>query len=182
MYSIINNIASRQDFFKGKGTLEIGYPWLSFGAIMALESIVNKNLKILEFGSGGSTVFWAKNCQSVKSFETNRQWYEKVCEKTKKFKNVEIILADQAETLKKLDMEPDNYYDIILVDSYPKDIERILIANTATKKVKANGWLIIDNYQNFGMQKFTYPKNCEIYTFDEFKYSGKGTRFCKILP
>lgn len=180
MKSVIYHIPSREAFFKGKGALEIGYPWLSFGAIIALESVVNKNFKVLEFGSGGSTVFWSQTCKSVKSFETNPDWFKKVRQRIKEFKNVEIILANKEQILKMVEKEPKNYYDLVLVDSYPKEAERILLANAAVPKIKSNGWLIIDNYLKFGMEHFTYPKS-EIYTFDELRYSGKGTRICKML-
>lgn len=179
MKTIVSQITSRSAFFKGQDTLTVGYPWLSFGAIIALESLVNKDLEVLEFGSGGSTLFWAKTCKSVKSFETNKEWYEMVKQKTKSFTNVDLNLANEAETLAYLAKE-NKTYDIILVDSYPKDIQRIKLAYAAVLKVKKGGWLILDNYLNFGMQNFKYPKS-EIYTFDEFRYSGRGTRLCKIL-
>lgn len=179
MKTIVSDISSRASFFKGQGTLEIGYPWLTFGAIIALESVINKNFKVLEFGSGGSTVFWAERCKSVKSFETNPEWYKNVEKRAEGFKNVEINLLSEAGILEALKKEPDNHYDLVVVDSYPNDIQRILIANAAIAKVKLNGFLIIDNYLKFGMEKFIYPKGWEIYTFDEFRYSGRGTRICR---
>ena len=180
MKTIITDIPSREAFLKGKETLEIGYPWLTFGAIIALEALVNKDFRVLEFGSGGSTVFWAQTCKNVKSFETNPEWFRRVKERTKRFKNVEITLANEGQTLEAIKKEPDNFYDLVLVDSYPKDIQRILIANAVISKIKQGGWLVIDNYLGFGMNKFRYPP-WEIYTFDEFRYSGQGTRICKKI-
>ena len=180
MKTIITQIPSHRALIRGQGALEIGYPWLPFGAIIALERIVNKNFNVLEFGSGGSTIFWAKNCKNVKSFETDSHWFIKVKERVSQFRNVEIILGNQKQILKRLEKEPDNHYDIVLVDSYPKHTERIILANTAVPKVKTGGWLIIDNYLKFGMENFSYPKS-EIYTFDEIEYSGRGTRVCKKI-
>lgn len=179
MKTIITDIPSREDFLKGKGALEIGYPWLTFGAIAALEDVVNKRFKVLEFGSGGSTIFWAENCKNVKSFETNILWYEKVHTRIQKFNNVELRTGTQDQILKKVEGEPDFHYDIVLVDSQPSESKRILFANAVLSKIKRGGWLIVDNYLKFGMENFVYPKG-EIYTFDQFRYSGKGTRFCKI--
>lgn len=179
MKTIISQVPPRNSFFRGEKTLEIGYPWLSFGAIIALEGIINKQLRVLEFGSGGSTIFWAKNCKSVKSFETNPVWFKAVNEKIKEFNNVELKLANETEILEAIRGDADRYYDIVLVDSYPGDVKRILLANAVLPKIKANGYLILDNYGKFGMENFVYPK-CEIYTFDEFGYSGRGTRICQI--
>lgn len=180
MKTIVTTIPSREAFVKGKGALEVGYPWLSFGSIIALESIVNKDYKVLEFGSGGSTVFWAERCKNVKSFETDPGWFEKVVRRTKGYKNVEINLANETGILDAIKKEPDNYYDVVLVDSYPKHARRLLLANEAVPKIKLNGWLVIDNYLGFGMEHFKYPSE-EIYTFDEFRYSGRGTRICRKI-
>lgn len=180
MKTIISDITNHKDFLKGKWTLEIGYPWLSLGAIIALEGIVNKRLRVLEFGSGGSTIFWAKNCKNVKSFETNADWYQKVQQKVKRYRNVEIGLANEKQILRAITKEPDKHYDIVLVNPNLKEARRTLLAEAAVPKVKPGGWLVINNYGKYGMENFNYPKS-EIYTFDNLKYSGRGTRLCRIL-
>lgn len=179
MKTIISDIPGREAFLRGRGALEIGYPWLTFGAIVALEGIVNKKFKVMEFGSGGSTVFWARNCKNVKSFETNPEWFKSVKERVAEFKNVEIILGDEVTNLKRLEREPDSHYDIVLIDSDPNTTQRITLANASIQKIKPGGSLIIDNYMKFGMKNFVYPEG-EIYTFDELRHSGRGTRICKI--
>jgi len=179
MDTIVSKIPDRKAFLKGEKTLEIGYPWLSFGAIIALEVIANKDMKVLEFGSGGSTIFWANNCSSVKSLETNKDWYKKVVEATKGFDNVELILANSSKIFEIIDREPQNFYDIVLVDPHPTDILRLSVANRVVSKIKRGGYLIVDNYLKHGMENFNYPKS-EIYTFDELRFSGKGTRICKL--
>ena len=65
MKSIITKIPSREAFLKGEDTLKIGYPWLTYGAVIALEEVIKPDFKILEFGSGGSTFFFANNAESV---------------------------------------------------------------------------------------------------------------------
>ena len=180
MKTIVTDIPSREAFFKGRGTLEVGYPWLSFGAIIALESIVSKEYKVLEFGSGGSTIFWAERCGSVKSFETNHKWYENVKKRVERFKNVEITLTNEKETLEAIEKEPDNYYDLVLIDPNPQDVRRILLANAVVPKIKLNGWLVIDNYEKHRMGHFNYQA-WDVYTFDEFCFSGRGTRICKKI-
>ena len=61
-----------------------------------------------------------------------------------------------------------------LIDNFVKFFANLFIL----KNIKLNGFLIIDNYMKFGMENFKYPP-WEVYTFDEFRYSGKGTRICK---
>lgn len=117
---------------------------------------------------------------SVKLFETNPEWFKKAKNKVKKFSNVQIKLTNEEQTLKTISNEPDNHHDIVLVDSDPGDIERILVANAVLPKINTGGYLIIDNYSKFGMKYFKYPK-CEIYTFDELNFSGHGSRICKLI-
>lgn len=167
---------------KGEGFLEIGCPWLTFGAIIAIEHIVNKEMKVLELGSGGSTLFWARTCKSVKSYETDSKWYRIIRQKTEKQKlgNVEIVLCHRRLMRIELRSEPDNYYDIVLIDTDPKRSKRLDLAYMAIPKLKSGGWLIIDNYLKFGMENFDYSK-WEVYTFDEFYYNGLGTRLCRKI-
>ncbi len=180
MKTIVTKIPSREAFLRGAETLKIGYPWLTYGAIIALELIVGKKMKVLEVGSGGSTIFWARNCQSVKSYETDPKWYKDVKAKTKNFKNVEIKLTDRHGTSVGLKNEPNEYYDIVLIDSDPKRSKRLDLANYAIPKIKLGGWLVIDNYLKFGMDLFDYSK-WQVFTFDEFDYGGLGTRLLRKI-
>jgi predicted O-methyltransferase YrrM len=185
MKTIVRQIWSRQDFFNGRGMLEIGCAWLSFGAIMALEHILNKEWKVLELGGGGSTVFFANRCASVKTIETDVKWLEMIKERTKDYKNVDIVFKTEAEAIEEIKAEPDESYDVILIDtgfnpdkSRPR---RWLLALEAIPKVKKGGYLIIDNYLKFGNQNFPYDKGWEVYSFDDFGYSGRGTRILRKL-
>lgn len=182
MKTVVSQILNRNAFVRGREVFQLGIPWLTCGAIIAIEDIINKEMKVLEFGSGGSTIFWAANCKSVKSYETNDKWYNLVKTKTEGLKNVELILKNRHGVSVGLSHEPDNYYDIVLVDSDPKRTKRLDLANNAISKLKIGGWMIVDNYQKFGMKDFDYSK-WQVYSFDEIYYSGAGTRICKkIIP
>jgi predicted O-methyltransferase YrrM len=54
--------------------LQTGIPWISFGAIDALERSLHPNMTAFEFGSGGSTVFLAERCASLTSVEHDGKW------------------------------------------------------------------------------------------------------------
>jgi hypothetical protein len=175
MKTIISQIPSREALIKGEDALKIGYPWLALGAIIALESIINKQTKVLELGSGGSTIFWANNCKSVKSYETNLDKYNDVKKKTRYLRNVEITLCDRHGMTVGLKTQPKDYYDIILLNSDPARTRRLDLANLALPKIKPGGWLVINNYAKFGMGGFNYSKK-PLLTFDELGFSGFGTK------
>ena len=183
MQTIISQISSRKDFFKGKGLLEIGCCWLSFGAIIALEHILKPDMKVLELGSGGSSLFFARRVKEVHSVETDPLWHKAVCKSLKDFKNAHVLLVDKRELNGLILREPNEFYDVILVDigrtpDYTPD--RLKMALNAIPKLKTGGYLILDNYEKYGNDLFPY-KNFNVYTFDEFGYSGKGTRILEKI-
>jgi hypothetical protein len=59
-------------------------PWMTFSAIKFLKSIVTKDMKVFEYGSGGSTIFLLKLAQKVITVEHDKYWAEKVLELVRK--------------------------------------------------------------------------------------------------
>jgi len=185
MKTIINDISSRQDFFCGRGILELGCPWLAFGAIMALEHILKKDMMVLELGGGGSTIFFAERTRGVKTLETSQEWVSKITERAKHLSNVLVLYRTEEELVEEIQAQADELYDIILIDigavtGKPRP-NRLILAQTAIPKLKKGGYLILDNYLKFGNQNFDYSNGWEVYTFDDFGYSGKGTRILRKL-
>jgi hypothetical protein len=76
-----------------KQPLELGLPWLSFGAIRFLEKFLRPNMQIFEYGSGGSTVFFASRCQSIVSVEDNAEWAKRVRDRLNGVKNANVIFS-----------------------------------------------------------------------------------------
>lgn len=52
-------------------------PWLSFEAIEYIQPRVKEGMKVFEYGSGGSTLFWLHHKAIVTSVEHDTQWYQK---------------------------------------------------------------------------------------------------------
>src|SRR5438270_13938588 len=63
----------------GKTPLDLELPWFSYAAIDFLETFLEPHMSVCEYGSGGSTVFFARRVESVVSIEDNRQWHGLVC-------------------------------------------------------------------------------------------------------
>jgi hypothetical protein len=59
-------------------------PWISYSAIQALNNFLSPNSRVLEFGSGMSTIWYAKHAGIVYSVEDYRPWYDKVSQIVKK--------------------------------------------------------------------------------------------------
>lgn len=53
-------------------------PWLSFAAIRFLKQIVQRSMRVYEYGTGGSTLFFARHVHEVISIEHNSTWFATV--------------------------------------------------------------------------------------------------------
>ena len=53
-------------------------PWFTYPSIDFLDKRLNKNLNVFEFGSGNSSLFFAKRVRKVISVEHNMQWFNKI--------------------------------------------------------------------------------------------------------
>src|SRR6476659_9332203 len=51
-------------------------PWFSFAAIDYLKTLVHPQMRVFEYGSGGSTLFWAERTGEVISIEHDEQWFQ----------------------------------------------------------------------------------------------------------
>lgn len=53
-------------------------PWISYDAMNVLRRHITKTSRILEFGSGMSTVWFARHAGAVFSIEDDSEWYQRV--------------------------------------------------------------------------------------------------------
>ena len=191
MKTIISEIDSWKGFLRGLDTLSVGYPWLTLGAIMTLERILTKDMNVCEFGGGGSTVFFAKRCEFVYTIETNEKWINSLCDKLKELDIDNVVFAksnSEEESIDHINKANNEIFDVILVDSgwfidengNKRDPNRRILFEAAIPKLKKGGYLIIDNYQHYGMRHFKY-EGFEVYTFDDIGHSGRGTKICVKL-
>lgn len=179
MKTIVTDIPDYRTFYTGKRTLELGYPWLTFGAIMAIEQILRSGkdyFRILEMGSGGSTIFFSKRCKYLLSLEHDLNWASAVG--LFSMPNVKQICDSIPGLLKIIQEQKDGDFDLILADGGSSYRERKMLMDAAIPKLKKGGWLVIDNYMLCPMD---YTTGWDVYTFDMFRYSGRGTRLCKKL-
>jgi predicted O-methyltransferase YrrM len=75
-------------------------PWLTFAAIRRLNRILRPSMRIFEYGSGGSTLFFARRAASVTSIEHDPHWSEIVATslQTHGYSNCELRLIQPCKT------------------------------------------------------------------------------------
>ncbi|MBT8039555.1 MAG: class I SAM-dependent methyltransferase [Gammaproteobacteria bacterium] len=127
-------------------------PWLTGVSTSIIDSWISTADRGLEFGSGRSTLWFAKRVKKLTSVEHDRAWFERI---TKELQNANVGNVDYvfrpvcnsglipnalpywgvAEEL------PDHSLDFVLVDG----AERSKCALASLDKIKPGGILIIDN-------------------------------------
>jgi hypothetical protein len=116
-------------------------PWLCYAAIWMLEPRVKPTFRVFEYGSGGSTLWWAKRAHHVVSCEHDFKWHRKM--KRQMPPNVTYIHRE---------LEPGGVYcreinehagpfEIVVIDGR----DRVNCARQSVGKLAADGVIVWDN-------------------------------------
>lgn len=147
-------------------------PWMTFSVIEFLKKISHSEMKVFEYGSGGSTLFWSSRVKDVISVEHDKSWFEQIrMELTRQqVTNVNYILSEpqaipdfgKKQIQKATDyISSDPSYSgksfeayVKIIDNFPdENFDVIVIDGRARpscilhslKKVKKGGYLVVDN-------------------------------------
>lgn len=76
--------------------LSVGLPWIRLKAIRFLEHHLSGEMTVFEYGSGGSTIFFAQRCRRVISVEDDSEWAAAVRERLDELRltNVDLQLHE----------------------------------------------------------------------------------------
>ena len=93
-------------------------PWIAYSAIRRLRRFLTPQSRVLEFGSGMSTLWYAKRAGTVCAVEDNREWYEKIDKviRGKNLANVTYRLADNENDYSAFLNDDAAGFDLIMVD------------------------------------------------------------------
>ncbi len=146
-------------------------PWICFAAIRYLKGILSPSMRVWEFGSGGSTLFFANRVSEVVSVEHNPEWYHRVAraigtasgtchirleepevDTTAAANDVgdpEGYVADDVNyrgmTFRRyagsIDGYPEGHFDMVFIDGRA----RPSCCKHAIEKVSEGGYLVLDN-------------------------------------
>jgi len=78
----------------GRWPADVELPWFSFGAIRELDRRITARHRVFEFGSGGSTFFFARRAASIVTIESDPGWHERVQQlvRARSLQNVSCVL------------------------------------------------------------------------------------------
>jgi predicted O-methyltransferase YrrM len=112
-------------------------PWLPPEATLRLEHLLQPTWRVLEHGSGGSTLWFAERVQEVFSVEADLDWWRELSKRAPA--NARVIFWDAPS----LPIAP-RPFDLLLVDGDPV-INRWMYLQGAELLVRPGGWVILDN-------------------------------------
>lgn len=143
------------NLINGKSPLDLELPWFSYAAIDFLDDYLNTDMAVCEYGSGGSTLFFAKRAKSVFSIENDPRWFERVSRrlKARACRNATIELhpfdfknAAGFEHSAYLHAIPDGRFDVIVVDGGEEWTQvRPVCFKKAEARIKPGGIIVVDD-------------------------------------
>ncbi len=82
----------RDNVLARRSPIEMGRPWFSYTATQWLASNLRSTMRVFEYGSGGSTLFFSARVASVVSVEDDAKWHGMVSARIAELgrKNVEL--------------------------------------------------------------------------------------------
>jgi hypothetical protein len=177
-------LAIPADHWKGEHTLDWELPWLTPYSIFVLNQILDADDRVLEFGSGGSTLFFARRCATVLSFETAGDWADSVRTRLEAagLANVELhavsVLADCAPFVS------GRSFNVALVDCNPNHIRRLDALLYALPYLDADSIVILDNYDSATLKRVDPAifHGWHVSTLDDPHWVGRGTRIFSRIP
>ena len=155
-------------------------PWMNYPAIEFLKERINASHNIFEYGSGASSLFFAKRARRVISIEYDEKWYHKVKDVLHPYKNAEVYFVPVGKAYIESCMRMKGAINILIVDGR----ERVACSKFALDCLADDGVVIFDDsdreryreglsyYQNKGFKKLS---------FRGLKPNGIGTEETSIL-
>ena len=164
----------RHNVINGATPLDLQLPWFSYAAIDFLEGRLKPDMHVCEYGSGGSTLFFAKRTRDVTSIEDNPGWFEKVSERTKELglQNVQLKLCPfdfknpvGFEKSDYLHAIPNKKFDVIIVDGSEEwDQVRPICFEHAERFIKPGGMIVVDDSWRYpALRERHHAKEMEIF-------------------
>jgi hypothetical protein len=176
LHTFIKDMAAFSEWRKyrisEKGTLDHKIPWLVFSSIRFLKKWLKKDMQVFEYGSGGSTLFFAENTSGIVSVEHDKSWFTnaKKAMDLSGLQNISYNLIEPEQDMdfqKKNNSDPRQYISgfaeyrgkhfkkyASVIDAYPDAYFDLVIIDGrarsscimhAMQKVKINGVLLVDN-------------------------------------
>lgn len=162
-------------FTAKKDNISAALPWMNLEVIDWLSKYLKKDMSLFEWGSGGSTFFYANLVKEVISIEYDEGYY-KLVKSQLEDKGKDNVVLKLVKPQKKgemrsfcslhldsyfddyvesIDAYPDRHFDVIVVDGR----QRNQCFKRALLKIKEGGIIVFDNFEREIYKKSQYQNN-----------------------
>lgn len=130
--------------FESKSPVDIDgdpIPWVTYSFIDFITDRIQKSQYVFEFGSGNSTIFYAKRTKKVVSVEHDKDWFEKI--KSSVPSNSELVFSDleYGGKYSKIPLGYSHKFDLIIVDGR----DRVNCCKNCLEALTETGVVILDD-------------------------------------
>jgi predicted O-methyltransferase YrrM len=123
-------------------------PWIVPAAVGWLGRRARRDWRVLELGSGRSTLWYARRAASVVSFEDNPWWVARTSEMLEQaeIRNAEVRELPVEQFVAAVAAMPDEGFDLVVIDFLESpEAERVDAVRVARDKVRPGGYLLLDD-------------------------------------
>ena len=141
------------DRIRRESPISRGLPWISYPSLRFLQDVVEPDMRVFEWGSGGSTIFFARRGCRITSIESSEFWHARIKS------GLDVLTSEQRSNvdLRFIRAHPQEYprgldayvssvldgapWDLVLVDGWV----RVRCAEAAQGALAPKGILVFDN-------------------------------------
>ncbi len=116
-------------------------PWFTYSAIEFISDRLNKKMSVFEFGSGNSTLFFAKRVGQITSVEHNKEWLDIISKRSLTNSKILFVNAEHSKEYTAVLKLSNQKYDIIIVDG----VYRNECLMESVKHLSQSGVIILDD-------------------------------------
>ena len=121
-------------------------PWMNYAVIAFLERRLNKTLSVFEYGSGYSTLFYARRVRNVISVEYDQAWIASIGPRLPPNASVLFVPDDVDGDYCRAIARSGDSFDVVVVDG--KDRENCV--KQSMQALSSRGVIVLDDSQRAG--------------------------------
>jgi hypothetical protein len=172
LFVLLSEYFQWRRFQRNDDVFKNAIPWITFSSMNYLKGFLKKDMKVFEYGGGGSTLFFAKYVGELVTVEHDKEWFNRIKEEMSGNHSINwrpnLIFAERVESTMQLKKErPGDYFSAnedfsqfifrlyaAAIDQYPEQYFDVVLVDGRARpscmfhslmKVKVGGLLILDN-------------------------------------
>ncbi len=114
-------------------------PWWTYPSVQFISPRISRGMRVFEYGSGASTLWWAARVTTVVACEYDAAWYKRMCAVIPQ--NVELVHASEKENYARQILGSGELFDVVTIDGE----ERVECARVCVRALKPDGIIVWDN-------------------------------------